>query len=96
MKLTFKQKNLLRLGSLLFVLAGILVFIYFQLKDEADQMKLTDLERSLSSNEKAIVRKSIDESGGIKMQQYAAEGAMRNNDKITIDEVAKIHSLDNE
>ena len=96
MKLTFKQKNLLRLGSLLFVLAGILVFIYFQLKDEADQMKLTDLERSLSSNEKEIVRKSIDESGGIKMQQYAAEGAMRNNDKITIDEVAKIHSLDNE
>ena len=95
MKLTFKQKNLLRLGSLLFVLAGILVFIYFQLKDETDQMKLTDLERELSSNEKEIVRKSIDESGGIKMQQYAAEGAMKNNDKITIDEVAKIHSLDN-
>ena len=96
MKLTFKQKNLLRLGSLLFVLAGILVFIYFQLKDESDQMKLTDLERELSSNEKEIVRKSIDESGGIKMQQYAAEGAMKNNDKITIEEVAKIHSLDNE
>lgn len=96
MKLTFKQKNILRLGSLLFVLAGIFVFIYFQLKDESDQMKLTDLERELSSNEKEIVRKSINESGGIKMQQYAAEGAMRNNDKITINEVAKIHSLDNE
>jgi hypothetical protein len=96
MKLTFKQKNLLRLGSLLVMLAGILVFIYFQLKDETDQMKLTDLERDLSSNEKEIVRKSIDESGGLKMQQYATEGAMRNNDKISIEEVAKIHSLDNE
>ena len=36
MKLTFKQKNTIRLGVLLIILLGIGVFIYFELKKEQE------------------------------------------------------------
>ena len=40
MKLSFKQKNTLRLIILLIVLFGICVFIYFELKKDADERSL--------------------------------------------------------
>ena len=53
MKLSFKQKNILRLSLLLLVFFGILVFIYFQLKDEEkNYTNLDNLEKEMSSKEK--------------------------------------------
>ena len=96
MKLTFKQKNIIRLSVLLLVFAGILVFIYFQLKEEdKNHINLDNLEKELSSKEKSTIRNNINEAGGIKIQQYAANGALRNDGKITVNEIAKIHELDN-
>ena len=96
MKLSFKQKNALRLGSLLVVFSGILVFIYFQLKDEEkNYIDLDNLEKDMSSKEKKTIRNNINESGGLKIQQYAANGAVQNDGKITVNEIAKIHELDN-
>ena len=96
MKLSFKQKNALRLGSLLLIFFGILVFIYFQLKDEEkNYINLDNLEKELSSKEKSTIRNNVNEAGGIKIQQYAANGAVRNDGKITVNEIAKIHELDN-
>ena len=97
MKLSFKQKNALRLIVLLVFLAGIMVFIYFQLKDEDDKhLDMNNLNNELSSKEKNQIRNNINEAGGLKIQQYAANGALRNDGKITINEVVKIHSLNNE
>ena len=97
MKLSFKQKNALRLIVLLVVLAGIMVFIYFQLKDEDDKhLDMNNLNNELSSKEKNQIRNNVNEAGGLKIQQYAANGALRNDGKITINEVVKIHSLNNE
>jgi len=97
MKLSFKHKNAIRLGVLLVIFAGILTFIYFQLKDEEHaHMNLDNLEKELSSEEKNTIRNNVNEAGGIKIQQYAANGAIRNDGKITIDEIVKIHGLDNE
>lgn len=97
MKLSFKQKNALRLIVLLVLLAGIIVFIYFQLKDENDtHLDMTNLENDLSSKEKNQIKNNVNEAGGLKIQQYAANGALRNDGKITINEVVKIHSLNNE
>ena len=97
MKLSFKQKNALRLIVLLVLLAGIIVFIYFQLKDEDDKhLDMNNLENELSSKEKNKIKNNVNEAGGLKIQQYAANGALRNDGKITINEVVKIHSLDNE
>ena len=97
MKLSFKQKNALRLIVLLVLLAGIIVFIYFQLKEENDQhLDMTNLENDLSSKEKNQIKNNINEAGGLKIQQYAANGALRDDGKITINEVVKIHSLNNE
>lgn len=96
MKLSFKQKNALRLGSLLVVFSGILVFIYFQLKDEEkNYIDLDNLEKEMSSKEKKSIQRNINEAGGLKIQQYAANGAVRNDGKITVNEIAKIHELDN-
>ena len=96
MKLSFKQKNALRLGSLLLIFFGILVFIYFQLKDEEkNYINLDNLEKELSSKEKNAIKNNVNEAGGIKIQQYAANGAVRNDGKITVNEIAKIHELDN-
>ena len=97
MKLSFKQKNALRLIVLLVLLAGIIVFIYFQLKDEnGTHLDMTNLENGLSSKEKNKIKNNVNEAGGLKIQQYAANGALRNDGKITINEVVKIHSLNNE
>lgn len=97
MKLSFKQKNALRLIVLLVLLAGIIVFIYFQLKDENDtHLDMTNLENDLSSKEKNQIKNNINEAGGLKIQQYATNGALRNDGKITMNEVVKIHSLNNE
>jgi hypothetical protein len=97
MKLSFKQKNALRLIVLLVLLAGIIVFIYFQLKDEnGTHLDMTNLENDLSSKEKNQIKNNVNEAGGLKIQQYAANGALRNDGKITINEVVKIHSLNNE
>lgn len=97
MKLSFKQKNALRLIVLLVLLAGIIVFIYFQLKDEDDKhLDMNNLENELSSKEKNQIRNNVNEAGGLKIQQYAANGALRNDGKITINEVVKIHSLNND
>lgn len=96
MKLSFKQKNTLRLGLLLLVFFGILVFIYFQLKDEEKhRTNLDNLEKEMSSKEKKSIRNNVNEAGGLKIQQYAANGALRNDGKITVNEIAKIHELDN-
>ena len=96
MKLTFKHKNIIRLSVLLLVFAGILVFIYFQLKEEdKNHINLDNLEKELSSKEKSTIRNNVNEAGGIKIQQYAANGAVRNDGKITVNEIAKIHELDN-
>ena len=96
MKLSFKQKNALRLGSLLLIFFGILIFIYFQLKDEEKtHIDLDNLEKELSSKEKNAIKNNVNEAGGIKIQQYAANGAVRNDGKITVNEIAKIHELDN-
>jgi hypothetical protein len=94
MKLSFNHKNAIRLAILLTILAGIFVFIYFQLQDE--DISLDNLETQLSSKEKSDITNGINESGGTKIQQYAVTGAMKNNDKITIDEIAKIHALNDE
>jgi uncharacterized protein (UPF0333 family) len=97
MKLSFKQKNALRLIVLLVLLAGIIVFIYFQLKDENNKhLDMNNLENELSSKDKNKIKNNVNEAGGLKVQQYAANGALRNNDKITINEILKIHSLNNE
>ena len=97
MKLSFKQKNALRLIVLLVVLAGIMVFIYFQLTDEDDKhLDMNNLNNELSSKEKNQIRNNVNEAGGLRIQQYAANGALRNDGKITINEVVKIHSLNNE
>lgn len=97
MKLSFKQKNALRLIVLLVLLAGIIVFIYFQLKDEnGTHLDMTNLENDLSSKEKNQIKNNVNEAGGLKIQQYAANGALRDDGKITINEVVKIHSLNNE
>lgn len=97
MKLSLKQKNTLRLGSLLLVFFGILVFIYFQLKEEEkNYIDLDNLQKEMSSNEKQSIRNNVNEAGGLKIQQYAANGALRNDGKITVNEIAKIHELDNE
>ena len=62
MKLSFKHKNALRLGSLLVVFSGILVFIYFQLKDEEkNYIDLDNLEKDMSSKEKKTIRNNINE-----------------------------------
>ena len=96
MKLSFKHKNALRLGSLLLIFLGILVFIYFQLKDEEQtHINLDNLEKEFSSKEKNSIRSNVNEAGGLKIQQYAANGAVRNDSKITVNEIAKIHELDN-
>jgi hypothetical protein len=96
MKLSFKQKNALRLGLLILIFLGILVFIYFQLKDEDKYTTdLDNLEKEMSSKEKISIRNNINEAGGLKIQQYAANGALRNDGKITVNEIAKIHELDN-
>ena len=90
MKLSFKQKNALRLIVLLVLLAGIIVFIYFQLKEDNDtHLDITNLEKNQ-------VKNNVNEAGGLKIQQYAANGALKNDGKITINEVVKIHSLNNE
>ena len=97
MKLSFKHKNAIRLGALLLIFAGILVFIYFQLKDEElNHLNLNNLENDFSSKEKNNIKTNINEAGGIRIQQYAANGAVRNDGKITVDEIAKIRALDNE
>ena len=98
MKLSLiKYKNAIRLGVLLLIFAGILVFIYFQLKDEElNHINLNNLENDFSSKEKNNIKTNINEAGGIRIQQYAAYGAVRNDGKITVDEIAKIHALDNE
>jgi hypothetical protein len=97
MKLSFKHKNAIRLGALLLIFAGILVFIYFQLKEEElNHLNLDNLEKELSSEERGNIKANINEAGGIKIQQYAANGAIRNDGKITVDEIVKIHALDNE
>ena len=97
MKLSLKYKNSIRLGVLLLIFAGILVFIYFQLKDEElNHINLNNLENDLSSKEKNNIKTNINEAGGIRIQQYAANGAVRNDGKITVDEIAKIRALDNE
>ena len=96
MKLSFKHKNALRLGSLLLIFLGILVFIYFQLKDEEkNYINLDNLEKEMSSKEKKSIQSNVNEAGGLKIQQYAANGAVRNDGKITVNEIAKIHELDN-
>jgi len=96
MKLSFKHKNALRLGSLLLIFSGILVFIYFQLKDEEQNIiNLDHLEKEWSSKEQNSIRNKVNEAGGLKIQQYAANGAVRNDGKITVNEIAKIHELDN-
>jgi hypothetical protein len=97
MKLSLKYKNATRLGVLLLIFAGILVFIYFQLKDEElNHLNLNNLENDFSSKEKNNIKTNINEAGGIRIQQYAANGAVRNDGKITVDEIAKIRALDNE
>ena len=89
MKLSFKQKNALRLIVLLVLLAGIIVFIYFQLKEDNDtHLDITNLEKNQ-------VKNNVNEAGGLKIQQYATNGALRNDGKITMNEVVKIHSLNN-
>lgn len=96
MKLSFKQKNALRLGSLLLVFFGILVFIYFQLKEEEkNHIDLDNLQKEMSSNEKRSIRNDLNEAGGLQIQQIAATGAVQNDGKITVNEIAKIHELDN-
>ena len=96
MKLSFKQKNIIRVIGLLLILGGIIVFIYFELKKDRDMLSLNNIEKELSSKDKAQIRNNVNEAGGIKIQQYAAQGATANDGKITINEVAKIHELNNE
>jgi hypothetical protein len=96
MKLSLKHKNALRLGILILIFLGILVFIYFQLKDEEkNYINLDNLEKEMSSKDKKSIRNNINEAGGLKIQQYAANGALRNDGKITVNEITKIHELDN-
>ena len=96
MKLSFKQKNTIRVIGLLLILGGIIVFIYFELKKDRNMLSLNNIEKELSSKDKAQIRNNVNEAGGLKIQQYAANGALRNDGKITINEVVKIHSLNNE
>jgi preprotein translocase subunit YajC len=98
MKLTFKQKNTIRLGVLLIILLGIGVFIYFELKKEQEfnNNLETNLINEMSSGDKYVSKNNINEAGGLKIQQYAATTALKNNGKIDIDEISKIHSLNNE
>ena len=52
----------------------LIVFIYFQLKEENDQhLDMTNLENDLSSKEKNQIKNNINEAGGLKIQQYAAK-----------------------
>ena len=96
MKLIFQQKNAIRLGVLIIILLGIGVFIYFELKKE--QEFNTNLENNLINemSTKYISKNNINEAGGLKIQQYAANAALKNNGKIDINEISKIHSLNNE
>ena len=52
MKLSFKQKNILRLTLLILILFGIFVFIYYELKKDNDFINLNNIETELSSNAK--------------------------------------------
>ena len=96
MKLSFKYKNTIRLIILLLILFGILIFIYYELKKDKDIMSLNNLEKELSSKDKNQIRNNVNEAGGIKLQQYAAQGATINDGKITLNEIVKIHELNNE
>lgn len=95
MKLTFQQKNAIRLGVLIIILLGIGVFIYFELKKEQDFNNYLEenVLNELSSKDKYVSKNDINESGGLKIQQYAANVALKNNGKIDINEISKIHSL---
>jgi hypothetical protein len=97
MKLTFQQKNAIRLGVLIIILLGIGVFIYFELKKEQDLNNYLEenVLNELSSKDKYISKNNINEAGGLKIQQYAANAALKNNGKIDINEISKIHSLNN-
>lgn len=97
MKLTFQQKNAIRLGVLIIILLGIGVFIYFELKKEQDLNNYLEenVLNELSSKDKYISKNNINEAGGLKIQQYAANVALKNNGKIDINEISKIHSLNN-
>ena len=98
MKLTFKQKYAIRLGILLIILLGIGIFIYFELKKEQEfnNNLENNLINELSSKDKYISKDDINEAGGIKIQQYAVNAALKNNGKIDVNEISKIHSLNNE
>lgn len=98
MKLTFKQKHAIRLGVLLIILLGIGIFIYFELKKEQEfnNNLENNLINELSSKDKYISKDNINEAGGIKIQQYAVNAALKNNGKIDVNEISKIHSLNNE
>ena len=96
MKLSFKQKNILRLTLLILILFGIFVFIYYELKKDNDFINLNNIETELSSNAKHNIINNVNEAGGIKLQQYAAQAATVNDGKITLNEVVKIHELNNE
>mgnify|MGYP005660034409 CR=1 FL=1 len=98
MKFIYRHKYLVRLILLLLTLGGILIFIYFQLKNDT-QLNLLDLKNMRfdgSGNDTRDFINDINESGGIKLQQMAVEGAIDSNDKITLNEVAKIHELNND
>lgn len=97
MKLTFKQKHAIRLGVLLIILLGIGIFIYFELKKEQEfnNNLENNLINELSSKDKYISKDNINEAGGIKIQQYAVNAALKNNGKIDVNEISKIHSLNN-
>lgn len=98
MKLTFKQKHAIRLGVLLIILLGIGIFIYFELKKEQEfnNNLENNLINEISSKDKYISKDNINEAGGIKIQQYAVNAALKNNGKIDVNEISKIHSLNNE
>ena len=65
-------------------------------RKDTNMMSLNNLERELSSKEKNQIRDNVNEAGGIKLQQYAAQGATINDGKISINEIVKIHELNNE
>ena len=66
MKLSLKYKNSIRLGVLLLIFAGILVFIYFQLKDEElNHIDLNSLENDFSSKEK----NNINDTALVRLEQ---------------------------
>ena len=93
MKLSYRAKHFIRLAILLSLLGGIIVFIYINIVND-QHMTLRKLQNiDFTENKQKQFINSVDESGGHKIQQLAVEGALQNNQQITINEVATIHDL---